>query len=551
MQRLNSPAPDIHNTSGAELALGLTISKTPSMPGVSQSDKMDSVQSAMTDAPDRAGRISPSSPTSSRTPLPSTRAPPMKPSPARSQNERTQQIRTPSPSAPLLSSPPPTVQMSSVREADRPAESSYTSPTAEQISNASSAELRSFIEKAVLEIVDLNQSLHESRTAAAHYRLQNNLLSYEAGEAAKRMAVEYEMMRREIDVLQRIAVKRRETTSQQDEPSPPSHLTLELKRQCQSLQAENDLLRRRLGRAKKVIRIRDGEITSLLAESERLRTRIKENREHFDRLRRRGVSYSGSTPRQLEFQTPMAQRTASRHGDSAKSPYSAGPGNGGEDTFAALLLADQVLSQEDASARSTPAHPRPSRPAHLGHSRGTQSLSSLPSTPGQFPLVTSKITDTTSTARVRDLSEPQTARVKTPSPRHRRGESTDTTISASEDEATKSNDRRRSNAKKDSSDVIQESEASQLATHMLRRPAVISRDSTGSAAAKASSPTQTKLPSGRGKRGSLTKRTSDEVGTASRKSEAGEHEDDVTRASKRAKTGKGGAVGLGIGGLGR
>jgi hypothetical protein len=54
---------------------------------------------------------------------------------------------------------------------------------------------------------------------------------------------------------------------------------------------------------------------------------------------------------------------------------------GGRDTFAALLLADQVLSQESASAHSTPT-PAPlwPRARHSGHTRGTQSLSSLPST---------------------------------------------------------------------------------------------------------------------------------------------------------------------------
>ncbi|KAI9793201.1 MAG: hypothetical protein M1816_000622 [Peltula sp. TS41687] len=590
MQGRNSPALGSQSSSGVEPVsdqIGSAAQQAILQTTSSHSDRMDSVQSSMTETSDRAGVVSPPSPISSRTPPPSTQAPLRKPSSSRRQNKHTQQMRTPSPPAPVLSSPPPTIQTLSMREPDRLSEHSYTTPTAEQIGQASSAELRSFMEKAALEIVQLNQSLHKSRTTAAHYRLQNNLLSYEAEEASKRMAVEYEMMRREMDVLQKL--RGREIKSQPEEPSQASYLTLELKRQCQSLQSEKALLRRRLGRAKKVIRMRDGQVTSLLAESDRLKTRIKENRENYDRLVKRGVSYSGSTPQNPQFQTPTIQRTTSRPTrDSVTTPYSAGPGNGGgEDTFAALLLADQVLSQEEASARSTPAQPRPStRPTHhLGHTRATQSLSSLPSTPGQFPLTSLKTTETPFGTRLTEISELHQPIVKTPSPPavplHRRDcEDSDTTISAPEEEGeqeqeevTKPVDQRRRStaaAKKGSNDVvIQESQASQLATHMLRRPATaISRNGRGgatAASAKGSSPsTPTKLPaSGRGsKRASVTRGPSSiEVGTTRTSTKragpgpgAGEHvEEGASRTSKRVKTAKGAAagVGLGINGLGR
>ncbi|KAI9828203.1 MAG: hypothetical protein M1826_006131 [Phylliscum demangeonii] len=409
--------------------------------------------------------------------------------------ERVQLIRTPTPPAVLPSSPPPTIDRGVAYASHLSTEIVYGRAT----STDSVPELQTRLERSAAEVARLVASLADARTTAAHYQLQHHLLSIEMEEATERMAVEHAMMRREVDVLQAVDPSPRRPFPLPDAvliegrvpPSPlPSRVTIDLKRRCHSLETEKDRLKATVRRAKKVIRLRDGEIASLLMETDRLRTRIKENREHFDRVRALG---GGPADRRTSHAPDPHLRTPQRHAtqraDDARSAYWTPARPGGEDTFAALLLADQVLRREDASAHSTPLSAAPARTQPAGHTRGTQSLSSLPSTPAPAPAPTvlplPHLTPS-SPARSRKslmrplLEPPAHAHAHAPAPRRR--QSRDSTISASDVEPAASSDGRKSPA---TDDVIGESNASQLATHQLRPPPVASKTRAGSAADKA------------------------------------------------------------------
>jgi acetyl-CoA acyltransferase 1 len=139
-----------------------------------------------------------------------------------------------------------------------------------------------------------------------------------------------------------------------------------------------------------------------------------------------------------------------------------------QEPFAALLLADRVLSQENNSAPSTPIVSRRADPhTPIRHSRGVQSLSSLPSTPRSSRPHNSNSTLLPSAP----ISEAQEKH--TPSQRReyahsrqyeRRRKSRDSTISASDSEEIA----RATRAYREESEEVQASQASQSATEMLR-----------------------------------------------------------------------------------
>ena len=79
---------------------------------------------------------------------------------------------------------------------------SLTRPTQEQILNASTEELQEMLKAVLAENSKLALKVGEARMAAAHHKLQHNLLTIESEDALKRMEVEQEMTRREIEVLQ-------------------------------------------------------------------------------------------------------------------------------------------------------------------------------------------------------------------------------------------------------------------------------------------------------------------------------------------------------------
>ncbi|KAI9700787.1 MAG: hypothetical protein M1836_002156 [Candelina mexicana] len=390
---------------------------------------------------------SPPPPSSSMTPPPSSQLSHLAPSPLRHDSHTT--ILP----ASHLSSPPETI---------KPAlpfthtGNSGTVLSTDEIANASPAELRSLV-------TDLSVELQGARTSAAHHKLQHSLLSIETSEAANRMEVEHEMTRREVEVL--MAEKNRRSVASspyQHQPethsSPAGRLASELKAHCEALQSENELLQRRLRKAKKMITQRDGEVAALSEDNERLRKRIKDNREHLNQLRSPGGIYQNLTPR-VESLTP---RTPRQQGSARSANVGSARTGGRGDPFAALILADQVLSQESASVPSTPTRSRPTK-QHLGHHRGAHSLSSLPSTPQKSRPATAN-SALLPAANIPPINT-RFARTGPPTQQPReseysRQESRDSTISASDigDDVQPTS----------SSEELPDSQASQLASRMLK-----------------------------------------------------------------------------------
>ncbi|KAI9840294.1 MAG: hypothetical protein M1837_001781 [Sclerophora amabilis] len=402
----------------------------------------------------------PALPMSSMTPPPSSQVPkrdlsPSSSSPVSAQG-RPVVSRTPIPMTSLLSSPPPTFLADTLRPTEPASDQHYQPPTPEEISLATPEKLRSLVETSNSEIAKLSSLWHEARTLAAHHKLQHNLLSIETGEAVKRMNVEYEMSRREIEALQNIDQTHQRTGSQPEMGSSVSQpndcsvfgrLALDLRQECQTLKADNDFLNRRLRKAKKLILHREGELASFKGENLQLRQRIMENREHLNRFRRPGGLFDAS-PRRQNYAPAEKSRP--------------------DDSIEAILLADRVLNQGNATAPSTPMRGQNAKPGRLGHSRGAHSLSSLPSTPTQHRMI-STIGNQELTPV--NLESPRGRSVsisdKAYRGRNRRRESRDSTISAPDID-----DQSPSPYREDyDNGPVLDSPASQLATSMLRRSA--------------------------------------------------------------------------------
>jgi hypothetical protein len=321
------------------------------------------------------------------------------------------------------------------------------------------------VEDLRLMVGHLNLAVREARTAAAHFKLQHNMLILDSEKASERMTVELEMTQREVEVLQEAEERRRTGHMVPAQVNANVAIIGDLNRHCQLLQSENKEFRDVLTRAARDIEDRDGQILGLREENQRLRHRIRQNREHMNGLL---DSVSDGSPRSFmatPHRTPH-QHTTPRHLTSARAsmiPPSQGREPG---AFEALLLADKVLhSQETATAPSTPrTQPLKHR---IGHTRNTHSMSSLPSTPSRRPLHTSTALRTP--PHLNSIIEPPS--VGQPIPPHfaltggstRRRASSDSTITAS------SIDEREGNMSGSDDDAIPESQASQAATSMLRR----------------------------------------------------------------------------------
>ncbi|KAH6678473.1 hypothetical protein B0J14DRAFT_534875 [Halenospora varia] len=376
---------------------------------------------------------------------------------------------TPEPS--LLSSPPPTIQNGTKRQ---PSSSTISKPTPDQVAQASIEELREMVQTMLAENTKLDIAVREARMSAAHYKLQHNLLTIESEEAVKHLEVEHDMTLREVELLQyRIQETR--------EPPELEHY----KHRCKMLEEEGRKLFEQLRKAKRVIISKEDDISALEMDVNALRERIRQNRLHINEMRSPGgplhsasIQNSPATPqhyRATPKHTPMTNRSVRQARDHSQEP------------FAALLLADRVLSQENNSAPSTPVISRrieqqrtPNR-----HNRGVQSLSSLPTTPGSTRGPTSNSTLLPS-AQFSPQSEARVAstlsRNVVQQPRERRRKSRDSTISASDTEEIA----RAAAAERSDSEEIQESQASQSATEMLR---IDPRESFEVAASRTSTPT--------------------------------------------------------------
>jgi hypothetical protein len=335
-------------------------------------------------------------------------------------------------------------------------------------------ELRDMLHASVAEVDRLGAKVSETRMTAAHYKLQHSMLVMETEDAAKRMEVEHDMTRRELEVLQHAENIRQAQINSDGQ----TEYMAELKEHCHTLDNELRLLHKRLDKAKRVIVQKEEELSATLIENAQLLKRIRENREHLSRLRSPGGIYAPTTPRTpVDPYTPQQYRGTPKHitpGSNRTHHHHHHHREGDQDTFAALLLADRVLSQENAN--SAPPTPRMARMQHhshsqnLSHNRNAHSISSGPPTPnrGQAPSTTSLLPSIQfSPPNEHYRNNPPMYRHDT-SPqrsRERRRKSRDSTISASDGEG-----RDGARAYDDMTDEeVEESQASQTATNMLRR----------------------------------------------------------------------------------
>ena len=425
-------------------------------------------------------------------------------------------------------------------------------PTKAEMGKASTTEPQLVVEQMKLEMKKLSASMVEARTAAAHYKLQYSLLSIESEEAAKRRVVEQEMTRREVEVLRHTEPYHKQppmlgnpisTPAQPQEMSGPLDALNELEDHARGLESENDMLKRRLRRAKKLIRYRDGEIHTLFQERERLRQRIRENREHFNAFRVTHGIFDGRSPRPIDSLLGTPLQRFDRHDDDPKTALVSGARAGGRDTFAALLLADQVLSQETASPDATPVRARPSRLGQSGHTRGTQSLSSLPLTPSLLRPPPSTVEQASYQVDAVKMAAPhKPSKLSRTSKRGHGRESRDSTISATDGDLDTDKTLWKLSKR---ADTVEESNASQLATHMLRRSPALTKDGGVPSAIKARLPSQTKLV-GRIKKSGLHAHRDETHEKRHYTDETDrDHLTSDGRPSKRLRTS--GIVGLGIG----
>jgi hypothetical protein len=436
-------------------------------------------------AQDKPAFASPPPPSSSMTPPPSV-----------------QHVRAQSPNArpttkqngSFPASPPTTVR----------ANTAGNLPTPEHIAKAGIEELRSIAQ-------DLLLAVRDARMSAAHFKLQHNLLTIESQESAQRAEVEHQMTRREVEVLH--AAEHRHRASKSATPrasqTPLQPQIDTLNRRCADLHADNEDLERRLRRAKRLIESEKDRSDLLLEENLLLKKRIRENREHFSRMKSQSPLYA--TPRN-DFATP-SRKSVPRFADSAPSHGNIAP------LLAAVNgAADQVLS-EAASVPSTPTKMSSSKPQ--GHTRGAHSLSSLQSTPARSRPTTADASfySNSRLSYAAPLSQP------IPESAERDRHDRDSTISVTDDEEAITDD------------DLPQSQASSLATNMLRRnPGSQASPSLTASAERSSNLLQTKLF------GAVKKAGIDRTAASGKRKSSFGEPDVVT---KKTKLGEG--VGLGIG----
>ncbi|KAK8044516.1 hypothetical protein PG993_004540 [Apiospora rasikravindrae] len=401
----------------------------------------------------------------------------------------------------MFSPPATTSNPLNRRDHPLPNAAEYLPPTANQISDASVEELRAMFQSCLAENA-------RSKMETAHHKLQYNLLRMQAEEEANRAAVEHEMIRREVEVL-RQAEYSRQARRELSAAAESTHAKyLHLKVLYEAAVDEIESLRKRSKLAKKVIQQKEDEIISLTDERDMLLTRIRENREHFHMLCSPGGVFHGAlTPKTPAIATPQQPRATPRHTPRATHPHHHAhtqslshihthhrdprqENDTSQAGFAALL---QALTREDNSAPSTPVGATRLAPRiPPKHTRGVQSLSSLPTTPNPRPRGDHSVL--LPSADLVPHSEPPArfptdTRVVPETPTSKRGrKSRESTISAEDNEdidrvalasvaaATQSfmtsgsgGPTKRSQRRHDDEEEVYESQASQAASEMLRR----------------------------------------------------------------------------------
>lgn len=368
--------------------------------------------------------------------------------------------RTATPAVSHLSSPPPTV--AAPAQSQRSANYGDATFTTDRIQKASPEELRSWV-------TDLVGALQDAKTVSAHHKLQHQMLLMESAEAAERMAVEMDMAQREVEVLQTVE-QQRHVAEHQPTPQPDAdpnfrsvHVDLysAMVQEMRELKSQNAYLDGTTAHQKRLILQQENEIASLNDRVVLMRDRIRESRDHLTKYRRGGgmLDSTPRTNRSTPYQTPRRDRSA--------------PNSQEQQGFAALLHATDLVSQGTMSA--TPKLRHRKGPV-VGHSGAGYSSSSLPATPHRLPAKTlSSAYYTPHDARQSQIKVPQTEPVArrlnfhstpvsaAPLRREEREHDSDGTVSASDDsEAETEVPDRELN--------VGDSQASQLASQMLRSP---------------------------------------------------------------------------------
>ncbi|KAL3427757.1 hypothetical protein PVAG01_01266 [Phlyctema vagabunda] len=347
------------------------------------------------------------------------------------------------PTASMLSSPPATVATGLARHNTNFI--AHTNVSEEYLKEASADELRDLVRNLSANGAKQDALLAESRMNIAHLNLQMNMLSAEKESELQRMEVEHNMTKCEVRMLSR---------ARSDVNTPGSSLLtnyIKLDEKHQALADMAEALRHRLDRAKKIIVAKDDEITDLRESNQMYRKRIQEKHDLYHALRSPGGPYHSSN---LKTPTGSNPNTPQQHQSTPKRTPMTGRVER-EEPFAALLLADRVLSQENNSAPSTPIIARRTEPrTPIRHHRGAQSLSALQITPNS-----SQPMPVNSSLLPSAQFHPQHDR------EHRRRESRDSTISAPDAEEIA---RAALSSFCEESEEINESQASQTATEMLR-----------------------------------------------------------------------------------
>lgn len=240
------------------------------------------------------------------------------------------------------------------------------------------------------------------------------------------------------------------------------------------VQHENEQLRDQLDEQRRLTEHREGELASAKEENHRLKTRIRTNRDHISQyLGYQDPSHEHGSPRSL-LGTPHQPTPRQRQRAATQSDLR------GQSNFEALLLADKMLNQETATAPTTPnrAHAPRSR---YGHTRGAQSMSSLPHTPNRGRANTHTQLQPRTPPTFAAVNVPQSAppvhyQYQQKPVQHIRRESSNSTITASsvddEEAFTEHED--------EIETEVPESQASQMATSMLRRAAASNQSSQSS-----------------------------------------------------------------------
>ena len=324
-------------------------------------------------------------------------------------------------------------------------------PSPDSVQNMDEGQLRRLVG-------ELLPAFGEARVNAAHAKLQHSLLSIETEEAGKRAAVELEATRREVQVLQEGSPVHRHAFipgSPQASMQRSLHDALDYIR---NLQKENALLHKHLRSSKHIIKQLDEQNAKLEENSQLLRQRIKENRDHLNDLQSSGAISVNGTPLTGNH-SPLITRTPKTPAMSSRALHNTNQTPQTHNPIDALLLADQYVNGEANSVPSSPTLTK-SKKTQSHHVRGAHSLSSLPTTPSRSRPVTAdpslRVVSRYATNPRASFSAPGTQIS------HSRGtwaqEDRESTISASEDERDISD-------KED----LPGSQASQAASSMLRQ----------------------------------------------------------------------------------